>query len=341
MDFEVLVVGAGVAGLTCARQLVQAGKHVVVLEKSRGVGGRCATRRIDGTVVDHGITFYHGSDEELRASLESVGAESVVAGWPRRVRGTGTPCQPSAFRAGDWRLAYTTGVTAFPKQLAAGLDIRLNSRLATIEPAANGWRVVDETGQEATAHDLVLTVPTPQALELLDSWHDAPREVEALRCVLREVGFVASLTVIALYPAGGPVPDWDMSYPEDSAILQLVSHDSSKRQRPVRTALVMQALPAWSREWWDRPATEWSAAMIEEAGRLAGSWAAEPETVQTHRWRFARIGGGELSGPMMIKLPERRRLGLAGDGFSPGGGVQAAWRSGRELAQRLLEGQPS
>lgn len=342
MDAEVLVVGAGVAGLTCARQLVEAGKRVLVLEKSRGVGGRCATRRVDETVVDHGLTFYHGSDEALRASLESVGRDDIVPGWPRRVRGNGTPCQPSALREGDWRLAYTNGVTAFPKRLAAGLDVRLNSRVATVEPAADRWRLAHETGRESTARDLVLAIPTPQVLRLLGSWRDTPRELESLRALLREIGFVPALTVIALYPAGSPTPDWDMWYPEDSAVLQRVSHDSSKRRRPVRTALVIQAPPAWSRGQWERPEAEWSAAMLDDVGRLAGPWAARPETVQTHRWRFARIGsGGDLSGPMMVALPGGQRLGLAGDGFSPGGGVQAAWRSGRELAQRLLEAQAS
>jgi len=338
MDAEVLVVGAGVAGLTCAKQLVEAGKRVLVMEKSRGVGGRCATRRVDETVVDHGLTFYHGSDEALRASLESVGQGNVVPGWPRRVRGQGTPCQPGAFRAGDWRLAYVNGVTAFPKRLAVGLDVRLNSRVATIEPTADRWRVEDVNGREATARDLVLALPTPQVLRLLDSLRDTPRELESLRALLREIGFGPALTVIALYPAGSPIPDWDMWYPEDSAVLQLVSHDSSKRRRPVRTALVIQAPPAWSCGQWERPEAEWSAAMLDDVGRLAGSWAAKPETVQTHRWRFARIGsGGDLSGPMMMALPGGRRLGFVGDGFSPGGGVQAAWRSGCELAQRLLE----
>ena len=119
MDTEVLVVGAGIAGLTCARRLVEAGSRVIVLEQSRGVGGRCATRRVEGCVVDHGLTFFHGSDSKLLAALESADGDGVVAGWPQRIRGTGTPCQPNAFRAGDWRLAYANGLTVFPKSLAA------------------------------------------------------------------------------------------------------------------------------------------------------------------------------------------------------------------------------
>ena len=268
----------------------------------------------------------------------AAGGERVVQGWPRSVRGQGAPCRPTSFRPGEWRLAFVDGVTVFPKHLRSGLDVRLNTRVSAVEAAGDHWRVVDAEGQEITARDLVLAVPAPQALDLLSSWGDRTRGHEAIELLLREIGFVSTLTVLALYPAGGTAPEWDMWYPEDSAILQLISHDSSKRDRPARISLVLQALPAWSRRSWDARVADWSEAMLEEVGRLAGRWAAEPEEVRTHRWRFARIGsGGDLAGPMMVTLAGGRRIAFVGDGFHPGGGVQAAWRAGRELAQRILE----
>jgi len=45
---EVLVIGAGVSGLSCARTLVGAGRSVAVLDRARGVGGRCSTHRLLG-----------------------------------------------------------------------------------------------------------------------------------------------------------------------------------------------------------------------------------------------------------------------------------------------------
>ncbi len=44
--FEIAVIGAGVAGLTCAQKLQQTGRRVVVFDKSQGLGGRLATRRL-------------------------------------------------------------------------------------------------------------------------------------------------------------------------------------------------------------------------------------------------------------------------------------------------------
>ncbi|MFW5789075.1 MAG: FAD-dependent oxidoreductase [Spirochaetota bacterium] len=58
---DVPVVGAGIAGLTAARRLVDASLDVTVLDKGRGVGGRMATRRFGGATRRFGgATFDHG-----------------------------------------------------------------------------------------------------------------------------------------------------------------------------------------------------------------------------------------------------------------------------------------
>ena len=53
---KIIIIGAGMAGLTCARRLTYAGMDVRILDKGRGIGGRLATRR-----TDTGLTFDHGA----------------------------------------------------------------------------------------------------------------------------------------------------------------------------------------------------------------------------------------------------------------------------------------
>lgn len=72
MDCDVIMIGAGVSGLACAQVMASADKTARVLERSRGVGGRCATRRIDGQPVDHGPVFLHGESPEFLAALRAT-----------------------------------------------------------------------------------------------------------------------------------------------------------------------------------------------------------------------------------------------------------------------------
>ncbi len=66
---DVLVVGAGVAGLACARDLLAAGVGVRVVEASDDVGGRMRSDRVDGFVVDRGFQVFNTSYPQVRRRL--------------------------------------------------------------------------------------------------------------------------------------------------------------------------------------------------------------------------------------------------------------------------------
>lgn len=337
MKVDVAVVGAGVAGLACSSALRESGRVVVVLDKARGVGGRCATRRVDGQPVDHGVVFLHGSDPEFLAALDPERAPGVLPGWPERIHGSGPPCQPGAFLAGERRAAMRQGISAFPKRLAVGLDIRTGCLVVSLSPGERSVTVRLEGGGQVVARTAVLALAAEQSRDLVATLPPGIPEVEAARILLEAAGTHPCLTVIAGHAPDTEAPDWDIDYPEDSRILQLISHDSVKREKPDWLVMVYQARPRWSRERLSLPPESWSAEVLEEAARLIGPWAARPVWHQSHTWRYARVDlGSELTGPMLVLLPGGGRLGLAGEIFWPGGGVEAAWSSGRRLAQRVL-----
>ena len=332
---EVVVVGGGVSGLACAQALRAAGRPVVVLERARGVGGRCATRRLGGQPLDHGAAFFHGRDPELLTALRGVPA-TRLDGWPSSIHGSGRPCQPEAFAAGSWRLAFAEGLTAFPKHLARGIEVRLETEVTARAAAGPALTVSLEEGAPLTAGRVVLALAGEQALALLATVAPAPPEVRSARAVLEMARSEPCLALLAIYGDGAPRPAWQVAYPEASRVLQIASHDSTKRAGAPALALVLQAHPGWSRQHLDDEA--WPRALLAEAARLFGPWAGEPATFEPHRWRHARADGSAgLAGPILLRLPGGARLGLCGDRFAPGGGIEAAWQSGRRLAQRLLE----
>jgi renalase len=337
LEVDVSVIGAGVAGLACARALQEAGRAVVVLDAARGVGGRCATRRVEGQPVDHGVVFLHGSDPAFLAALDPDRAQGAIPGWPERIHGSGPPCQADAFLPGEIRLALRQGISAFPKRQAAGLDVRLGKRVVSLSARDRTVALRTEGDEELTPRVAVLAMAAEQALGLTLTLPSGLPEVEAAKVLLGEAGTHPCLTVIAGYPADSEGPEWDIDYPEDSRILQLISHDSAKRDQPAWLVLVYQARPRWSRERLSSPPEAWTGEVLEEAARLIGPWAARPLWHQGHRWRHARLDRGkELAQPMLLSLPGGGRLGLAGELFQPGGGVEAAWSSGLRLARRIL-----
>lgn len=333
---DVVIVGAGVAGLSCARELAAGGLRPVILERSRGVGGRCATRRVEGNPVDHGPVFLHGSHPQFLAALDAVQDARPLCPWPVARHGAGPPCQPDAFDPEQRRMAFALGINAFPKFLAQGLDIRRNTTVTHLEVEGPVVRVECQDGTGHAAPHVVLAMPLEEAHPLLQQVYAMSPELKALERLMGMLGTVPCLTVMAGYEGHAPAPEWDVSYPEDSAVLLLMCRDSAKRQHAGELCMVYQATARFSRAHQEQLAPMWTAVMLEEAARVLGPWARQPRWVQSHRWRFSRTDRGtELSAPFLVELPGGARLGVAGEVFAPGGGVQAAYLSGRMLAVRL------
>lgn len=335
---DVIVIGSGVSGLSAARTLAAAGKKILVLERSRGVGGRCATRRVDGQPVDHGVAFLHGRDPAFLAELQAVPSRGRLEGWPVRVRGSGNPCQPVAYDPGSFRMAFPEGVSAFPKYLAHDLDIRFQSDARRLRQE-RGRISVELESETLEAPVVVLALAVEQSLRLLGTLEGESRQVRSIQEILTGIGSLPCLALIAGYDSGVPAPDWDVWYPEDSPVFQTVIHDSAKRREPGQTIIVYQALPRWSASHLMDLPDSWARSMLAEAARSLGEWAGSPRWTQPHRWEHARTDeGSALAQPVLIKLDEMARLGIAGDTFSPDtGGVESAWTSGRRIAGRITE----
>ena len=341
---ELVVIGAGVSGLALARDLRAAGLAPLVVERSRGVGGRCATRRVEGQPVDHGVAFLHGRDRRFLAELEAVADATALAGWPRVREGKGVACQPKAFAGRDRRLAFREGVSRLPKHLARELDVRLGVEVRSLarapEPHGAGsttWALALESGEALRARTVALALPAPSALRLLRTLTPLSAPIAGLLPLLELVRMAPCLAVIAQYPEDAPRPAWDAAYPAKSTVLQTLFQDSTKRPAPARLTLVLQARARFSRLHQDEPTENWSHALLAEAAALHGDWVARPALVQAHCWRAARVAAGcELAAPVVLRLDDGHLLALCGDGFHPAGGVEGAYRSGRTLAARLI-----
>lgn len=146
MNPSYLIIGAGPCGLYLGHQLTKNNKSVQIVEKSRGVGGRVATRRIEGEIADHGAPYLKFSPQlvDLLFELEIPGI---------KVDGPG--------------IFYEDGMTLLFKKMASALNVKKEIRIIKLEHKCDQWQAFGDNGETFTASHLILTAPLPQSLELL------------------------------------------------------------------------------------------------------------------------------------------------------------------------------
>ena len=73
---DVVVIGAGLAGLTAAREVKRLGRSVAIFEAMNRVGGRTLSHDLDGTLIDLGGTFVGPTQERILALARELGCDT-------------------------------------------------------------------------------------------------------------------------------------------------------------------------------------------------------------------------------------------------------------------------
>ena len=142
---SVAVIGAGIAGVACAATLRDRGLRVSVFDKSRGIGGRMATRRVPPWQWDHGMQYMVGDDPEFQRLLQSLPTWANASAEPWYV---GKPSQ-----------------NQLVKDLARGIDLSLQTRVVNVaQNEDNRWVVEAEDSALGLPYDAIaIATPAPQA----------------------------------------------------------------------------------------------------------------------------------------------------------------------------------
>ncbi|MEG4111924.1 MULTISPECIES: FAD-dependent oxidoreductase [unclassified Microcoleus] len=336
--FDVAVIGAGMAGLSCAQRLRQAGYSVAVVEKSRGAGGRVATRRVQGTRADHGARYLEPQGDAVQGLIEVLVDRDLLKLWTDTVW---------EFRQGKLSAIASScyvppaGMNAIGKYLAEGVEIWFGRRVQAISTTDNQmWHlsleVTDrnlEFPQELIAKAVVVAIPAPQALIFLNSEMGfSPNFIDKLR----SVEYDPCITVMAGYPVAKQHdlnnlnPQWkSVSFP-DNADLAWIGWDSSKRLDPQPPVFVVHSSANFAER-------SLEAADLQTVGQELLSryseylipWFKEPEWLQVHRWRYAFCRN-----PLPVScLPAGGNLPLVCAGDLCGEGqIEGALRSGLAAA---------
>ena len=309
---DFLVIGAGMAGLSCATEIARGGASVIVLDKGRGPGGRMAARRVEisGETVsfDHGAQYFTAREPAFRAVVAEWEAAGVVARWPT---------------AGEDAWVGTPGMNAPIRAMAQALDVRWGTRAEGLSREGAGWRV-ETDGGVFTAAQVLVAVPAEQAAVLLA---DVAAELAAL------AGSVESApcwAVMAGFAEGLPIAA--DTFRSETAPVSWAARNSAKPGRSRAETWVIHASPARSREVLDWPKEKVAEAILADFFAATGIAPATPEHLDAHRWLYALPQA--LSGEG-ARYDAAAGIGIAGDWMhSPR--VEGAWLSGRTLAAKVL-----
>lgn len=298
---QVAIVGAGIAGLSCARALAERGITSQLFDKSRGPGGRISSKRAAPSAVDLGAQYFTAREPAFQAQVETAAQAGALARWqPRIATASSEGFQLSPDDQNRW--VGTPRMGAFAHFLAEGLDIAPATRIETLDALRQRF------------DRIVLAIPADQARDL-----------------------VSGVAPPAQAPCWAAWVDIDVDQPFDAAFVshdavRWIANDSSKPGRTHSRRWVVHATPQWSQDHLELTPAQALSQLIDAARTIMPAAFSVVDS-GIHRWRFARPWDGQPPVDGGCILVDEQVI-LAGD-YCMGGRVEGAWLSGRHAAELI------
>ena len=321
----IAIIGTGMAGLSAAQALHQAGHAVQLFDKARGVGGRMSSKRSEVGSIDLGAQYFTARDRRFVAQVQQWQAAGCVQAW-----------SPSLYNAKEGRLSPSPDeqvrwvgaprMSSIPKAMAADLPAVLSCRIAEVFKGEQFWHLLDADGaSHGPFSHVIIAVPAPQATALLAS---APKLAAVVAGVKMDPTWAVALSFDT--PLATPMQGCFVQH----SPLDWLARSASKPGRDDSTdTWVLHATSAWSKQHIDLPRE----AVIEQLhgafAELVSCPVPAPSVSLAHRWLYARPAGAHEWGAL---ADADLGLYVCGD-WCLSGRVEGAWLSGQDAARRLLE----
>lgn len=324
---HIAVIGAGISGLTCARQLLTHGHSVTVYEKSRDVSGRMNTRQTEFGGFDYGAQYLTAESADFRKQITAWKKAGLVIDWtPSLVQLEHGAYKPARSQK---RFVAVPGMSALCAHLAQGLDVRCEQVVRRIDPLGKQWLLsigsssvpIDATAGPFDA--VLLAVPADQAVPLLAAAPALAKQVSKAKLSPRWALMLSFPLPLELGYDGA----WT-----SASRLAWIARDNAKPEHRDGERWVAHASTDWSVRHLEDDEERVKEKLLKAFHEATGSQV-QPVHVSAHRWRYAQA---------LVPLAEdclwrpRLRIGACGDWFSAAldgcGRIENAWLSGMALA---------
>lgn len=305
---DTLIVGAGISGLVAARRCQERGHRILVLEKSKGLGGRMATRRDGDATYDHGAQFIKLSSAQILAQFPLEKISHLLHPW---------------FSQGqDTHFAAKGGLSALGKSLAEGLPVQREVKALKLQIKDKTILVECENNLQFLSRKVILSCPLPQSLEILE------RSQFAFPQDLRQIAYAKAL--VGLFELSQDVSE--LAYESFDPLLSRVFSISNQQSKGLSkaTAVTVTMNPTFSDRHFDSPEAEVLSQIEEELHTILKARGSEARITrgQLKKWRYSHPLGQYSQ--LHFALPDLPAVTLIGDAFG-GGSILGAIRSAMSL----------
>jgi hypothetical protein len=340
MAQSVAIIGAGIAGLSCAQQLDASGYAVTIFEKSARLCGRSATRIRGDHRFDHGAQYFTARHDPFKTFVERGLSEGSIGVW-KPLSFTGDSDAP-------WFVG-TPGMSSLGDLFSVRDAVRTNTLINEIRRSDDAWTVrgiSGETDFSETFDEVVVAIPSRQATDILRADGDphSPGKAE-LNVMANEIAHIAMLpcwtvmlAVDKLFSARWP---YDVLQTDgrdlDRSAVGWLANNSSKPHRPHHQQTddwVIQSSPSWAEARLEDDPRQVATELITEVEkRLGAELRPFVRDCVAHRWRFARVATRPATSG--YRYLEDNRIGWCGDYLSSSR-LESAYLSGLQLAERMI-----
>jgi predicted NAD/FAD-dependent oxidoreductase len=305
---NIAIIGAGLSGAVLTHQL-QSKHPVTLLEKSRGAGGRLATRRQEHQAWDHGAPYFTARSLDFQRFLEPAKTSGVIADWKPNIKTLSHRQKPFSRLWFEPHLISQPSMKSWIQDLITPNQILTETEVLAVTGAPGHWFLTTKDNALGPFDWVFSTAPSPQSQLIL-----AP--------FLPDLGatYAPGLTLLAKTTTR---PQWQMATCKDPIVDQIIFMDS-RADRQAGNAVVIHAQRDWAKAHLEQPLDQ-SKAQIEQA--LLAICELKLIEGSIHRWRYAKV---EQPATRPYWLDLDLQLGACGD-WGGSQGVESAFTSARQL----------
>ncbi|MEJ8566079.1 NAD(P)/FAD-dependent oxidoreductase [Elongatibacter sediminis] len=320
---DVIVIGAGMAGVSAARVLTSRGLNITLVDKARGAGGRMSTRRHDEWRFDHGAQYFTARNPEFKRLVDTWIEARKVYSWTARIAVASRRGIKAAADSTE-RFIPVPGMNALCSDAARQLpDVRFGWKCVEATRDGDFWRLTSEDGHTLRTRALLLTLPPDQAAQLVG--------FKSIRRTARFVNMRPCWTLMTVFDRP-LLADYDAAF-VNSGPLSWICAQSARPGRPEDHAWVLQAGPEWSQRHLESDPESVTKQLLAAVQELPGRLDARPVHTRAHRWRYALAENPLHDGLITV---DGHSLVLAGDWLC-GSRVEGAWTSGACAARYIAD----